>query len=440
MDYDVIVVGAGPCGLMASKTMAEKGLSVLVIEKRPRITYYARATSGMFHNSEGMNGETVTFRRRMNDCFWNFKESGFEVKYSGGQIDFYDYYVFSPSGYKLHMHRHEKPLGICYDMDVLLGDILKEAASLGVSFMTSTIAMSAENTKDGVVVNAKTKDKNFKISAKKLAGADGLMSKIADSLGFNEGRYFYAKGPSIEYTVANVDIPYPPAWIRFHGADYTKVPGMIYMVPSATGEGHWKVGGGAGIPGKLSTLAIEHFINKSRFSVWFKNSSIVDKRGCSVMMSEPIKIPYKGNVLMLGESIAFAETLVQGALVCGYRGGNAVYDELSGEDGFAQYEKFWNRSFHWLEDPQWAADYAKTAFFYPFFNDEELDYMLKLTDDKDFVGELNAFKSPANFVNFMNTIEGVRPEILQKIKMYKDLDMKQIRAITEQLKKQAMGG
>ncbi|RMF97306.1 MAG: NAD(P)/FAD-dependent oxidoreductase [Candidatus Schekmanbacteria bacterium] len=440
MDYDVVIVGAGPSGLMSAGVLAKKGVSVLVIEKRPKITNYCRASSGMFHNSEGMNGETVTFRRRMNESYWHFRESNFEVKYTGGQIDFYDYYVFSPSGYKLHMYRKEKPLGICFDMDALLGDLLKEAASYGASFVTSTIAMEAKNIEGGAKVRVKTKDKEYWISGKKVIGADGLTSKIGASLGFNEGRYLYAKGPSIEYTVANADVPMPPAWMRFHGANYTKVPGMIYMVPSAFGENQWKVGAGAGIPGRLSTLAINHFLKEGPYAHWFKNASIVDKRGCSVAMYEPVSKPYKGNVLMLGETVGFAETLVQGALVCGYRGANAVYDELCGKNGFEEYEKFWNNSFLWLKDPQWQADYAKTAFMYPFFNDEELDYMLKFTDNMHFPGELNPYKSPINFMNFMNEVEGIKPEILQKIKMYKDLDMHQIRAIVEKMKEQAMGG
>ena len=77
---------------------------------------------------------------------------------------------------------------------------------------------------------------------------------------------------------------------------------------------------------------------------------------------------------------------------------------------------------------------------YPFFNDEELDYMLKFTNDMHFPGELNAYNSPINFMNFMNEVEGVKPEIIQKIKMYKDLDMHQIRGIVEEMKEQAMGG
>jgi len=185
MDYDLIIAGAGPTGLMAAKTAAEKGLSVLVIEKRPNIAVYKRACSAMFHNSPGMNGETVTVRRNIDETRWFFKDSNFSIKYSGGIVDFYDYYVFSPSGYKLHMHRIEKPLGICFDFNALLRDLLLEAADNGVSFLTSSLAMKAENTDGGAKVLVKQRNKEFYVTGRKVIAADGLASRIVENAGKN---------------------------------------------------------------------------------------------------------------------------------------------------------------------------------------------------------------------------------------------------------------
>jgi len=38
MIYDVAIVGAGPAGLMAAKTAAEKGLKVALIEKKSSVS------------------------------------------------------------------------------------------------------------------------------------------------------------------------------------------------------------------------------------------------------------------------------------------------------------------------------------------------------------------------------------------------------------------
>lgn len=440
MDYDLIIVGGGPTGLMAAKTAAKQGLSILVIEKRPNISVYKRACSAMFHNSPGMNNQTVTVRRNVDETTWHFKEDNFSIKYTGGIVDFYDYFVFSPSGHRLHMHRIEKPLGICFDFNTLLRDLLTEAADRGVSFLTSSLGIKAENIDGGARVLVKQKNKEFYVTGKKVIAADGLASRIVENAGLNKDRYFYAKGPSIQYVVENVKCPYPPAWMRFHGADYTEKPGMIYMVPSAAGKNLYNVGAGAGLPGRLSKNAIDHFMTKSRFASWFSESRVVEKTGCCVTMYSPLKTPYIGNILFLGETIGFAETLVQGAVLCGYKGAKAVVKEFSDGTGFSEYEKFWNNSFQWMIGPEWQADYAKTAFFYPFFNDEELDYMLKFTNDRDFLGELNPYKSPINFMTFMKDIDGVDPKIMKKIEMYKALTIKDIQMIVEKMKKEALRG
>jgi digeranylgeranylglycerophospholipid reductase len=46
MDYDVVVVGAGPGGSMTARTLAESGASVLVVEKRPEIGMPVRCGEG----------------------------------------------------------------------------------------------------------------------------------------------------------------------------------------------------------------------------------------------------------------------------------------------------------------------------------------------------------------------------------------------------------
>lgn len=50
---DLIVVGAGPAGLMTAKRAAELGLKVTVIEFKKDITNVKRACSAQFVTDEG---------------------------------------------------------------------------------------------------------------------------------------------------------------------------------------------------------------------------------------------------------------------------------------------------------------------------------------------------------------------------------------------------
>ncbi len=44
--YDVVVVGAGPAGLMAAKAASENGLKVALLERKTNITKVRRSDGG----------------------------------------------------------------------------------------------------------------------------------------------------------------------------------------------------------------------------------------------------------------------------------------------------------------------------------------------------------------------------------------------------------
>jgi len=58
-DYDVIVVGCGPAGLMAAAELKEKGINVLGVDKKPRLDENVRSASGFFIDGQEMNGEHI---------------------------------------------------------------------------------------------------------------------------------------------------------------------------------------------------------------------------------------------------------------------------------------------------------------------------------------------------------------------------------------------
>ena len=63
MEYDLIVVGAGPGGLMTACEAARAGLSVMVIERKEHISENRRANTCAFFTCAGLNGEWISLRR-----------------------------------------------------------------------------------------------------------------------------------------------------------------------------------------------------------------------------------------------------------------------------------------------------------------------------------------------------------------------------------------
>ena len=56
---DVLIIDAGPAGLLAAYTAAKNGLSVAVVEMKRDITNINRACSAQFVLDEGYEGETL---------------------------------------------------------------------------------------------------------------------------------------------------------------------------------------------------------------------------------------------------------------------------------------------------------------------------------------------------------------------------------------------
>ena len=79
MMKDLLIVGAGPAGLLAGYTAAQKGLHVTIVDMKRDITVVNRACSAQFVLDEGYEGETL----KAGDGKLVFTKNGFEVPYRG---------------------------------------------------------------------------------------------------------------------------------------------------------------------------------------------------------------------------------------------------------------------------------------------------------------------------------------------------------------------
>ena len=152
--------------------------------------------------------------------------------------------MISNSGYAFHLSHKSYPLGIFFEMDVLLSDLLHLAANEGVGFITGALGIGAENTACGARVLVKKREKQFWLNAKKVVAADGLLSRMADSLGMNKKRTCYGRGIGLTYRLEGIDSPYPPSYMMFFGANYNPGTRRTSMMRDASAPGSYFVGAG----------------------------------------------------------------------------------------------------------------------------------------------------------------------------------------------------
>ena len=416
MLYDVAIVGAGPAGLMAAKTAAEKGLKVALIEKKSNVSTVTRACCQLLIMDENFEGESV----QLSEGKILFPTNGFEVDYTGSTFNVTDKYYISPGDHKIHFsYPDKKPIVIKYDKGLLLQCLLEKCEKLGVEFKNCTVVSSVTETDKGVEVNLTRRGKQSTIVAKKLIAADGVNSRIVESLGMNKERIYFTTALCILYFMEGVRDFEPTAIKSYFGLCYkSNVP--VIMGPSLGDENIASLI----IMGNQKQRPEQVFQNvttRGALSPLFEKAKVINKVGCSVKAYTSMRVPCRDNVLVIGDAAGYVEVEIQGGLMCGYRAGNAVCQELSGERSFENYTQWWQTSFEFNSD-----DYLRVAQGFalvPTYTDNELDYLFALIEDEVLEGTYNQYKSPKlmwdAFLKHRDRIAKERPGLYEKIKSKK---------------------
>jgi len=414
MKYDLIVCGAGPGGLMAAKTAAEDGLKVQLIERKKDITevnrtccqvfyiaYKGATKSGIYCFREPVNLEIGKEKNR-----FVFPTLGFSVDYRGPIRPYYQYPHISPSGYIVDRYpkHNDKPITFFFQKEAFLSGLLSEAEKAGVDIVTETIALAAKTTPDSVRVTVKTRSGEQIIEARKAIAADGIESSIVDGLGLNQARQVLSpRLKGVGYVMEGVETNLPASFL------FISVPSLnrhanILLYTLASGQIMLST---ATLDEASPSTALDEFMKLARYAPWFKNARVLRKTAYGNFIRTPVKEPIVGNVVIVGDAGATIETLIQGAVACGYLGVKAIEKELNGQNGYQEYIDWWQQAFE-FNDPTYFSTVNRYFSLNSLCSDEEVDYLYKTLSGK--VG-VPAVLIEQNLELFKND----RPELYEKL-------------------------
>jgi flavin-dependent dehydrogenase len=429
-EHNVIIIGAGSAGLTAAWKAAEKGLKVVVIEKKNDICKVVRTTGNAFRNRTLMNGEFLTVEKQEGRANIHFQNSDFDLEYTGALIDTYDAYSFSNGGYCMRKTRNDRPSTCVFSVKDLYNDLKGKAEEAGASFLTGTLALIAEKTDQGVRVQIKKGGKLSWLEADLAIAADGLNSRLVEAMGLNKDRTFYVKGPCFETTFEDVAFPYPVGTSSFRGKTTTAgIDAHVFLYPSAEGKNAFSVMVQTKMPANQGPKVIKHLTTQSIFAPWFKNAKPLSPTAAMVTLRSALVTPYADRTLFIGDASAYGETLVTGAIRCGYHAADAVYKEISGQKGFAEYQDFWVSNFDYVKNPKKQADYTRILLLYGYLTEDELDLLYKLSQEKGPIQESGDTPSATEYtgahqmIDYFMSFPEVKGDLRKKLQEVKDADM-----------------
>jgi flavin-dependent dehydrogenase len=417
MKYDLIVVGGGPGGLMAAKTAAEDGLKVILVERKRNITEIHRTCSQVFYvrkfsgNKAGLHGdgyiESVSVEVDFETSRFNFPGPGFSLDYNGPLKPHLNWIEMSPSGYRIYS-RKNTIWGFVLDKEAFLAELLASVQKAGVEVWPETIGISAENTPDGVKVLVRGKRGEQTLEARAAIAADGISSNIVDSLGLNKKRQVL--GPPMQFVgweMEGVETDLPPStWLGITMPSLTRLPAIktIMMGEMAGDTVTWFAALGEDI---------QKFMKHPNFAHWFRHARVVRKNAVSTgakygtlnVLNELVV----GNVVVVGDAAAIAETWIQGAVAMAYMAVKAIEKELGGQTGYPEYIDWWHKAFYHHKPDYLNYVLECLALANAWSGDEEVDYIYNILQDKEGM-------PPRLIYENLELLKPGRPELYQKLK------------------------
>ena len=346
VNHDVIIAGAGFAGIACAKALAQRGCSVLVLERKADPGTGVRTTGILVHEA----AELLELPAELHKPISRVR-------------------LYGPSMRHLEV-ASSRYLFLATDTPALMRHLVQDAEKSGAEFVLGTAFTHGEETGDHITVD------HGLASCRLLVGADGARSRVAATFGLGRNRRFLL-GVEAEYTGLTPDDP--GAFYCF--VDQRYAPGYIGWV----------------IPGpKVTQVGLAtHHTQKPDLAAFTRHIApllhvqqprIVERRGGLIPVGRLTELFYSDKVILVGDAAGIVSPLTAGgihtALYYGDRLGElaAAYLRKDGPHPGTvlkrEYPRFrhklllrelFNRTPNWCFDAALASPFAQTAANAVFF-------------------------------------------------------------------------
>ena len=425
--YDVVVVGAGPSGLLAAKAVAENGFDVAVVERKEKIEVIGRTCGQtLLPPNDYFFGDLFHYNAR--DKRFCFPKSGLSFPYSGPIKNIYDWYMYSPGMKRMHFGYPEgytppvpgmikAPIALTYDKEVLTADLLKEARSARAEIFENCEFTDITWAGPETIVIAG--GKQFRCTY--VIAADGTNSRVVQKLGFNNERRHITNLFVKSFFVSGFKSPVAGEPIVTGVNIFQGKPVYLFAVPRPEG-GDWNLLFLTLEQGIDIGAAAEQIMKDSPFAQYCKGAKIERELAAMEVIQSPIVKPFKNNVIIVGDAGSCQELECLGAMITGWKGGLAVAAALKefqlgiAPRAIADYCDWWLNTYIKQYDYQDYLQVFGIAYMFP--KPEIIDYIFSLLN-QTFPPTFNPYTAVKHLGLAMQMafpkIMAERPDILQEL-------------------------
>jgi flavin-dependent dehydrogenase len=283
-NYDVIVVGAGLAGLQTARLLGERGIRILLVDRKPALDQSIH-TTGIF------------VRRTLEDFALPEDCLGPPVRHVR---------LYSPARRSMDLSspHDEFRLG---RMGRLYQRFLNNAVRAGVEWMPATRYVEQITTRDGMIVRLDGPLFSRWVRTRYIVGADGATSRVGGDLGLETNREWIV---GVEEVLEGVPLEGPP---RFHCfLDPRLAPGYLAWLVHDGEEVHLGVGG---YPSRFDPLkALREFRASVNSIVDLSKAKLIERRGGRIPVGGVLRRIANQRGLLVGDAAGAVSPLTAGGL------------------------------------------------------------------------------------------------------------------------------
>jgi len=360
MEYDVAIVGGGPAGTTAAKVAAEKGLDVILFEKRNEIGAPKRCGEGLSMQA-------------MNEA--NLKPSS---EWALQEID--GMFLCAPSGDRVTV-RYKGTAGYTIERKMFDKYLAIKAAEAGAKVMAGSRAfdlLTSGGKISGVAISSQNTTKSIK--AKIVIAADGVESLVARKAGIDTTMKLDDICAAAQFEMSGIDIEDPKMLEVYMG---TKIApgGYIWVFPK--GEKTANIGIGIKHGEKLAIDYLNDFVNAHPN---FSKGSIIEVNAGGVPFGAPLKELTLDNFMIIGDAARQVNPVHGGgigeAMTAGRMAAETAADAIKADDTSNTTLKKYTETWHETQGVK-LAKLLKLRKVFDALKDDEMNYLAGALSGED---------------------------------------------------------
>jgi len=285
LEYDTVIVGAGPIGGYVAGKIAEKNNKVIIFEKNRQI--------GTPVNCAGLVSPRVF------DFLDIQKEKVIQNTLKGANIHSPSDDILTIGGNRVHAY--------AIDRKKFDNEIIKKSKEKGVQVFLENNVLSAQKIGEYIEI---TTSKKLEVKTKLVIGADGPYSKIRDRFILPEPKEFL-RGIGAEITNTNLN----PEFVEIFVGEKIAPGFFAWIIPTNNKGTNARVGlcTNQNISPKFY---LQNFLKNKNIKRFFKNFKIIKYIGGVIPLGF-LKKTYASNVLIVGDAAAQVKPTSGGGIYTG---------------------------------------------------------------------------------------------------------------------------